>query len=77
MIFACVVGLDGADQGSVGAMAAPLQHAFRIGDVEFGLLLTVSLLSAAGATFIFGWLADRTNRIRLLVWTVVAWPIAP
>lgn len=64
--FAAVLGLDGADKGSIGTMAGPLQHAFHVGTTECGLLLTASLVAAAGATFPFGWLVDRTVRTRLL-----------
>ena len=54
-------------------MAKPLQEAFQVGKTDFGLLLTSSLIAAACATFVFGWLVDRTNRIRVLVWTIATW----
>lgn len=75
VVFACVLGLDGADKGSVGAMAQPVQAAFGIGKTELGLLLTVSLSVAAGATFFFGWLVDRVDRVRLLTWSVASWAV--
>jgi len=76
LTLAAVLALDGADKGSVGAMAEPLQHAFHIGTTDFGLLLTVSLGTAAGATFVFGSFVDRTNRVRLLAWTTAGWAVA-
>lgn len=75
VVFACVLGLDGADKGSVGAMAQPIQQAFGIGETELGLLLTASLAVAAGATFFFGWLVDRIDRVRLLTWSVASWAL--
>jgi MFS family permease len=74
--FAAVLGLDGADKGSIGAMAGPLRSAFHVGQTDLGLLLTVSLLIAAAATFPFGWLVDRHNRIRLLSRAVAGWGTA-
>jgi predicted MFS family arabinose efflux permease len=76
LTLAAVLALDGADKGSVGAMAEPLQQAFHIGKTDFGLLLTVSLGTAAGATFVFGSFVDRANRVRLLAWTTAGWAAA-
>jgi len=74
--LAAVLALDGADKGSVGVMAGPLQEAFHIGKTDFGLLLTVSLGATACATFVFGSFVDRTNRVHLLAWTTACWGAA-
>lgn len=53
-------------------MAGPLQHAFHVGTTDFGLLLTASLVIAAGDVSVC--LASRpTVRIRLLSWTIGGW----
>jgi predicted MFS family arabinose efflux permease len=75
-VFAAVFALDSADKGAIGAMAAQLEQSLRIGKTELGLLLTVSSLVGVVATLPFGWLADRTNRIRVLAIAVVLWGTA-
>jgi predicted MFS family arabinose efflux permease len=74
--FACVLGLDGADKGAIGAMADQLQRALHIGNTDLGLILTCSLAIGAAATLPFGWLVDRVDRVRLLRWTIGIWGAA-
>jgi MFS family permease len=74
--LAAVLALDAADKGTIGATAANLQHAFSIGKVDIGLLLTVSSLVSALATLPFGVLVDRARRTRLLAAVVVLWALA-
>jgi MFS family permease len=75
-VFAAVFALDSADKGAIGAMAIQLEQSLRIGKTELGLLLTVSSLVGFVATLPFGWLADRTNRTRVLAIAVVLWGAA-
>ncbi|MGH8162791.1 MAG: MFS transporter, partial [Rhodanobacteraceae bacterium] len=75
-LLAAVLGMDAADKATVGAVAAPLEHAFHIGNVEIGLLVTVSTAIGALATLPFGILVDRMNRTRLLAACIVVWSIA-
>ena len=49
-MLACVLGLQSADTGAIGSLAAPLEKAFHIGNTELGLLVTVSTLIGAAAT---------------------------
>jgi MFS family permease len=74
--LAAVLALDSADKGTIGATATNLQHAFSIGKVDIGLLLTVSSVVSAVATIPFGVLVDRIRRTRLLVVVIVLWALA-
>ncbi|MGH8145333.1 MAG: MFS transporter [Rhodanobacteraceae bacterium] len=75
-LLACVLALDAADKATVGAVAAQLEHDLHIGNVEVGLLVTVSTAIGAIATLPFGVLVDRVNRRRLLVAGIGIWSIA-
>lgn len=67
VLLACVLALDSADKGAVGALAPQLEAAFHIGNTQIGLLVTVSSLVGALATLPIGVLADRARRTRILV----------
>jgi MFS family permease len=73
--LACVIGLDSADKGAIGAMSLRLQSAFHIGRTEIGLLVTASSLVMALATLPYGWLVDRISRARLLHITIILWGV--
>ena len=76
LIMGSVLGLQAADIGSVGALAAPLEKAFHIGNTDIGLLVTVTTLVGCVATLPFGAYSDRYNRVRLLVLVVGLWAVA-
>lgn len=76
LLLASVLGLQAADTGAVGALAVPLEKAFRIGNTDIGLLVTVTTLVGCLATLPFGTLADRYNRTRLLQVVVALWALA-
>ena len=76
VLLACVLGLDTADKSAVGASAVQLKAAFGIGNTQLGLLATVSTLVGAVATLPAGALADRVNRVRMLVAALVLWSVA-
>lgn len=76
VLLGSVLGLQAADTGAVGALAAPLEKAFRIGNTDIGLLVTVTTLVGCIATLPFGTLADRYNRTRLLQVVVGLWAVA-
>ena len=76
VLFACVLALESADLGTIGAVATQLEHGFHIRHAQLGLLASVSLLVGAAVTVPFGVLADRTNRVRLLAGSIVAWSLA-
>lgn len=76
LLFASVLGLQAADTGAVGALAAPLEKAFGIGNTELGLLVTVTTLVGCVATLPFGGISDRYSRTRLLQIVVLLWAVA-
>jgi MFS family permease len=75
-MLACVLGLQTADLGTIGAVGGELESSFGIGHAELGLLATASSLVAALATLPFGALADRVRRVPLLAATVALWSAA-
>lgn len=76
MLLACALGLDAADKGTVGAVAAELEQHLHITPIQVGLLVTLSSATAAIATVPVGWLTDRINRVHLLAVTIVLWCVA-
>jgi predicted MFS family arabinose efflux permease len=76
LLLAGVLSLQSADTGTVGALAAQLEKAFRIGNTKVGLLITASSLVTAAASLPMGVLADRTSRSRVLAVTVLLWSLA-
>lgn len=76
LTLAAVLAADGADKGTVAATATNLEHAFSVGTVQIGLLLTVTGLVGAVTTLPFGVLVDRVSRTRLLVAVLLAWAAA-
>lgn len=75
-LLACVLGLNSADMATVGAIAVPLKQALHIGNLQIGLLVTVSTAIGAVVTLPFGVLADRVNRSRVLAVAIMAWSLA-
>jgi predicted MFS family arabinose efflux permease len=75
-LLAAVLSLQSADSGAVGALAPQLEKAFHIGNIELGMLVTVTSLMGALGTLPMGVLTDRTNRVRLLVVSIGAWSVA-
>src|SRR5579884_3288725 len=76
VILACVLALDTADKGAIGALAAQLEPALHIGNTQVGLLVAVSTLIGAVMTLPIGVLTDRSKRTRLLWISIIAWGIA-
>lgn len=76
LLLAAVLGLDGADTGTIGSTENNLERAFHVGNTQIGLLL--SAVSLAGVVFAIpmGVLVDRTNRVRLLTFSIVLWAVA-
>src|SRR5947209_8400148 len=75
-LLACVLGLDMADLGSVGALAGKLEHALSLSNTELGLLAATPAICSALATVPMGVLADRASRVRLLWITMLVWAAA-
>lgn len=76
VLLALVLALQSADNATVGAVALPLERALRIGNVQLGLLVTVSALVGAVATLPAGVLIDRLPRIKLLSVSIWLWAAA-
>jgi predicted MFS family arabinose efflux permease len=76
LTLAAVLGLSGADTGTVSATAGNLERAFGIGNTQIGVLLSVVGLVGALFTIPAGILADRTRRTRLLGGSIVVWAAA-
>ena len=70
ILLAGVLAVQGANVGSVGALARQLEKAFGIGNTQLGLLTTVTALVGALACLPVGVLADRSRRVTLLSWAV-------
>jgi predicted MFS family arabinose efflux permease len=75
-LFACVLMLNSADQGTVGAVATELERSMHISNTELGLIAAVAALSGALATIPVGMLTDRVHRINLLTISIVLWSVA-
>jgi MFS family permease len=76
VLLAAVLGLDSADKATIGAVAGELEHSLSVGNVQIGLLATVSTAVGLVATLPVGLLADRINRVRLLTAAIVVWSVA-
>jgi MFS family permease len=76
ILLGSILGLQAADTGAVGALAAPLEKSFHIGNTDIGLLVTVTTLVGCAATLPFGTIADRYSRTRLLQVVVALWAVA-
>lgn len=76
LLFGSVLGLQAADIGAVGALAAPLEKAFHLNNTDIGLLVTVTTLVGCVATLPFGTVSDRYSRTRLLQVVVALWAVA-
>jgi len=76
VLLACVLGLQSADNATVGAIAAPLSKDLGIGNTQIGLLVTLTTGIGALATLPVGMLVDRVHRVRLLTGAIVVWSVA-
>ncbi|MBO0767093.1 MAG: MFS transporter [Solirubrobacterales bacterium] len=76
VLFAITLGLNGADQSTVGAVGPQLEAALHISNTEVGLLSSAALGVGALATIPVGMLVDRIRRMPLLALSIVLWSIA-
>ncbi len=76
VLLALVLALQSADNATVGSVSVPLEQSLGIGNVQLGLLVTVSSLVGAAATVPAGILIDRLPRVRLLTLAVALWSLA-
>jgi len=76
LTLAAVLGLSGADTGTITATENNLERAFHVGNAQIGILLTVVSLVGAAFTIPAGVLADRASRVRLLSASIALWAAA-
>lgn len=76
-LFAAAVGygLDGFDLLILSFALSGIIVSFGLSDVEAGSLSTITLLGAVLGGIIFGALADRHGRVRVLTWTVLIFAV--
>jgi MFS family permease len=75
-LLAAVLAVSTADTGAISAIAPNLERSLHIGNVEIGLLVTVSGLTAAAGMLPAGWVTDRRTRTRLVTIAVAVWGVA-
>lgn len=76
VLLAAVLAIASADTGAISAIAPKLETSLHIGNVDVGLLVTVSGLTAAAGMLPAGWVTDRWNRTRLVTVAVAVWGVA-
>jgi predicted MFS family arabinose efflux permease len=76
LTLAAVLALQGADTGTIASTTSGLERAFHIGNTQIGILLSAVSLVGALFTIPMGVLTDRTNRVRLLAFSIVLWAVA-
>jgi MFS family permease len=76
LTLAAVLGVSGADTGTISSTADNLERAFHIGNIQIGLLLAVVSLAGAVFTLPAGVLTDCGSRTRLLAVSILAWAAA-
>ncbi|RBP66104.1 benzoate transport [Brevibacterium sanguinis] len=76
-LFAAAVGygLDGFDLLILSFALSGIIVSFGLTDVQAGSLSTITLLGAVLGGVVFGALADRLGRIRVLTWTVLIFAV--
>ena len=74
-LLACVLALDTADLGSIGAIAGKLEHSLALSNTQLGLLAAAPSICSALATVPMGVVVDRSRRVRLLWITMLAWSV--
>ena len=76
VLLAAVLSLTSADQSTIAAVAGQLKAVFHIDNTDIGLLVTASSALGAVTALPFGMLADRVNRVRLLIGSITVWSLA-
>jgi MFS family permease len=76
LALACVLGLNAADVGALGALAPTLDRELGLTNADIGLLRLVTAATAAALSLPAGVLADRARRTRLLAVSAGLWALA-
>lgn len=76
VLLACVLALNTADTGVVGAIVQELRHALDVSNTQVGILTAAPAAVGAVATLPVGQLTDRVPRVPLLAGSIVLWSLA-
>ncbi|WP_179271424.1 MFS transporter [Actinomadura meyerae] len=76
VLLGCVLALNTADTGVVGAIVQELRHSLDIGNTQVGILTAAPAAVGAVATLPVGQLTDRVPRVPLLAGSIVLWSVA-
>ncbi|MDD5280797.1 MFS transporter, partial [Acidithiobacillus sp.] len=76
ILLALTQGLASLNLAALGTVAPALESSMHIGNVDYGLLSTASILTGAAAALPVGILGDRQSRVPLLIKLIVLWAIA-
>ncbi|GAA4496667.1 MFS transporter [Actinoallomurus oryzae] len=75
-VLACVLALDSADKGTVGAAGPELKRSLHLSNTELGSLTAVSSAMGGLASIPVGMLTDRVRRTGLLAASIAVWSVA-
>ncbi|QFX95825.1 MFS transporter [Acidithiobacillus thiooxidans] len=76
ILLALTQGLASLNLAALGTVAPALESSMHIGNIDYGLLSTASILTGAAAALPVGILGDRQRRVPLLIKLIVLWAIA-
>ncbi|NVI90259.1 MFS transporter [Actinomadura sp. BRA 177] len=76
LLLACVLALNTADTGVVGAIVQELRTSLHIGNTQVGILTAAPAAVGAVATLPVGQLTDRVPRVPLLAGSILLWSLA-
>lgn len=76
LLLACVLALNTADSGVIGAIVEQLRTSLHIDNTQVGVLTAAPALVGAVATVPVGMLTDRVPRVPLLAGSILLWSAA-
>ncbi|HLB97027.1 MAG TPA: MFS transporter, partial [Acetobacteraceae bacterium] len=68
--------MDGFDLLILGFMLRAISAALGLGPAQAASLITATLVGAVAGGLLFGLLADRLGRVRVLTWTILLFAVA-
>lgn len=76
-VIASVVGyaLDGFDLLILGFIMADISKDLGLTSIQGGSIVTWTLVGAVAGGVLFGWLADKFGRVRVLNWTILVFAV--
>lgn len=76
VVFVILASLDNAAIALIPSMVPQLRESFGVGTVAIGVLTGVQVLVTAVTAVVWGYLADKGQRKRLLLWGSLVWSTA-